>query len=261
MPDSKVLAKQDSNTYQGKKPFFDNLLTIYGRKPVLEALGQGDIMPHCLHLANRNRPGATMTAILRQAEKRGLTIRYHARAELAYISKNRRQDQGVALDIALPQYQPSHILQPVAGMDLVALENVTNPQNLGMIIRSVGASPCRGLILPKQGNARIDALVIKASAGTALKVPIFHCGAALEGISALKQKGFKIIGLSSGGAYRLSQLNKQAANIFVLGNETHGLSQAMIELCAETLSIPLSHQVESLNVCVAASLVAFRKMF
>ena len=262
MQDSTDRSKRpDSEAYREKKTFFENLLTIYGRKPVLEALMQSDITPYRLHLADQNRQGATIEEIVKRAEQRGVEIKYHGRRDLAHISKNSRQDQGVVLDIELPKYKPSTSLTAKPGIDLIALENVTNPQNVGMIIRSVGASPCLGLILPKQGNAKIDALVIKASAGTALTVPIYHCGSALKGISALKEKGFRITGLSSYGTKGLGQIDDKAANIFVMGNETKGLSPEMLDLCDDSLNIPLNNGIESLNVSVAASLIAFRRMF
>ncbi|HIG43602.1 MAG: RNA methyltransferase [bacterium] len=248
-------------SYADRKAFFDDLLTIYGRKPVHEALNIREVMPYRLHLAKTNRPIGIITEIIKLARSKNVEIKYHDRQALSRLSKNGRQDQGVVLDIKAPLYQPSSKLDPSEPGDLIALENVTNPQNVGMTIRSVGASPCAGIILPRQGCAKIDALVMKASAGTALKVPIFHCEDACAGIASLKDKGFRILGLSSSGPMSLASLDTDQPTIFVLGNETKGLSEQMQYLCDDLVRIPLNNQVESLNVSVAASIVAFRSVF
>lgn len=253
--------RQDSPEYRAKKAFFKQVLTIYGRKPVLEALQQEDLKVHKLHLASSNRQDKIISEIYALATNRDIEIQHHDRAALARISKNGRQDQGVVLDLILPSYRSSDELKPEACADLIALEGITNPQNLGMIIRAVAASPCAGLILPLKGNAAIDPLVIKASAGTVFRAKIYHCESALNGLQSLQSKGFNIIGLTGQGTAKLRDLDDQQANIFVMGNETHGLSPAMLALCDKTLAIPLANGVESLNVAVAASLMAFRRLF
>ncbi len=257
--------KQSNNisnmsSYHKKKVFFESLLTLYGRKPVHEALSQKEIKAYRLHLAQSNRPVKILTEIISMAESKGVEIRYHDRPSLSRISKNGRQDQGAVLDIEAPAYHPLTQLDILPGIELIALENVTNPQNVGMIIRSVGASPCQGLILPKKGCAKIDPLVIKASAGTALKVPIYYCDEAYPALSYLKEQKVQLTGLSSRGEGRLSELDTSQPRVFVLGNETKGLSKPVLDLCDELVRIPLNNQVESLNVSVVASIVAFRSI-
>jgi 23S rRNA (guanosine2251-2'-O)-methyltransferase len=79
-------------------------LTLYGRKPALEALEDVSLTIHCLHLANSNRPAGIIAQITKEAEDRGITIRYHDRQALSRISKNGKQDQGVALDVVCPNF-------------------------------------------------------------------------------------------------------------------------------------------------------------
>ena len=257
MPNRKI----SGTSYAEKKAFFDGLLTVYGRKPVLEALNLSGVKPFRLHLADTNRVAGTLAEILALAELKDIEIKYHDRIALSRISKNRRQDQGVALDIEAPKYQSLSNLRLENSGDLIALENITNPGNVGMIIRSVGASPCSGIILPRQGCAKIDAMVIKASAGTALKVPVYYCEQAYEGMKTLRDKGFRLMGLSSEGKHNLAQIDYSQATVFVLGNETTGLSSRMLALCDIQVRIPLNNQVESLNVSAVAGIVAFRSIF
>jgi 23S rRNA (guanosine2251-2'-O)-methyltransferase len=257
----------DKPEYTARKSFFDSLLTVYGRKPVHEALTTPGTRALRLHLAQTNRATGIIADIITLAESQQVEICYHSREALARISRNGRQDQGVAVDIEAPGYRPlSQLLEHVQAhpdehIDLIALDRVTNPQNLGLIIRSVGASPCAGLLLPKKGCARIDPLVIKASAGTVLKVPIYYCDELTQGMDELNGAGFRLIGLAADGNQTIPEIPLAGRHVFVLGNETDGLSPEIKTRCDACASIPLTNDVESLNVSTAASIVAYRRIF
>ena len=251
----------DSNQYQERKAYFDSLLTIYGRKPVLEALQDADITPFRLHLAESNKQAGIIQDMCRLAANKGAEVLYHNRDALSRISKNKKQDQGVALDIKAPSYQHISNLQSNQQKELIAVENVTNPQNRGMIIRAVGASPMAGVIIPKRGCAPLDALVIKASAGAIFKTAIFYCDNLEKEVSNLKGAGYQLLGLAGHGETPLNKLTTKGPAIFVLGNETEGLASELIDACDGLVHIPMHNQVESLNVSIAASLVAFRGMY
>ncbi len=250
---------KDSDEYLARRNFFASMLTIYGRNPVLEVLRDPNIEPYRLHLADSNRTSKAVQEMTDLATRRGAEVLVHSRDALSRISKNRRQDQGVVLDIQAPNYQHVESLEPTRQPQLVALENVTNPQNIGMTIRSIGASPLAGLILPKQGSAALDALVIKASAGTLFKTPIYYCDSLLEALPKLSARGYPLFGLAGEAERNLADIPTQQPGIFICGNETHGLSPAIKDLC-ELVKIPMQHGVESLNVSVTAALVAFRSV-
>ena len=237
------------------------MITLYGRKPVLEILLDPDSSIFRLHLAESNQRGDTITQIRKLAQKRDIDIITHPKGALSRISKNARQDQGVAIDIAPPKYQSVEEVSDNAGQ-LLALDGITNPQNLGMIVRSVAASPMNGLLLPKKGCAKIDPLVHKASAGTLIKSSIYHCPTIESGLKSLRSKGYQLIGLSGGVDRSLSDIeNANEKTVFVLGNETTGISEPILALCDELACIPLESGVESINVAMAATLVAFRTTF
>ena len=261
------MTEPEKERYTQRKSFFDSLLTIYGRKPVYEALTTAGTTPFRLHLAQSNKTNGIIADIIDLAEAKNVEICYHSREALARISRNGRQDQGVAIDIEAPGYQPlANLCQfaqdhPNTSLDLIALDRVTNPQNLGLIIRAVGASPCAGLLLPQKGCARIDPLVIKASAGTVLKVPIYYCDELGPALQQLKTSHFSVLGLAAGGRRSIQDIPTTGKQVFILGNETDGLSPEIAALCDELVGIPLNHGVESLNVSTAASIVAFRNIF
>ena len=237
------------------------MITLYGRKPVLEILLDPETSIFRLHLAESNQRGDTITQIRKIAQKRGIDIITHPKGALSRISKNARQDQGVAIGIAPPKYQSVEQVSDNAGQ-LLALDGITNPQNLGMIVRSVAASPMNGLLLPKKGCAKIDPLVHKASAGTLIKSSIYHCPTIESGLKSLRSKGYQLIGLSGGVDRSLGDIgNANGKIVFVLGNETTGISEPVLALCDELACIPLESGVESINVAMAATLVAFRTTF
>ncbi|MEH6616624.1 MAG: RNA methyltransferase [Porticoccus sp.] len=251
----------DSSDHLQRKRFFDRLLTIYGRKPVIEALENRDIPCYRIHLADSNKPGGIIKQIINLAEKRGVEVAYHSRQELSRISRNGKQDQGVAADLECPNHQLLDDFlanPPQENYSLIALDGITNPQNLGMIIRSVTASPCHGILLPKQGTAAISALVIKASAGTLFKSTLIHCDSLEQALPQLKKMGATCCTLSSHSEQSLSELQVSSPVVYVLGNETAGVSQKINDLCTVQVRIPMSNGVESLNVAVTAALLAFR---
>jgi 23S rRNA (guanosine2251-2'-O)-methyltransferase len=141
---------------------------------------------------------------------------------------------------------------------LLALDGVQNPQNLGMIIRSACAGNIDGILLPQKGNAQIDPLVIKASAGTVFRAPLLRCKDLPQALDDFKQAGVIVCALSSHAATELKKFTPDAPCIYVLGNESEGVSQEVTTLCNEQICIPMNNGVESLNVAVTAALIAFR---
>ncbi|OQX57556.1 MAG: 23S rRNA (guanosine(2251)-2'-O)-methyltransferase RlmB, partial [Helicobacteraceae bacterium 4484_230] len=170
---------QDTQAYKEKKAFFESLITVYGRNVLLEMLQDESIDFHKVHMAESNRQDGTIKQILALAKKRGIEVRMHTRAQLSRISKNSRQDQGVAADIAAANYLDADRIpaQLPESFRLLALDGIQNPQNLqnlGMIIRSAAAGSIDGIVLPKRNSAKLSPLVIKASAGTLFKINIYH---------------------------------------------------------------------------------------
>lgn len=248
--------------YQSKKSFYSKVLTIYGRKPVLEALQDRSLSLHRLHLADSNKEQTIIRDIKRLAEQREVETLIHSKQELSRISKNAKQDQGVALDILCPQFSSlEDWLEDNSAQDcprLIALDNIHNPQNLGMIIRSVAAAGVDGLLLSSRGNAAIGPLVIKASAGTLFKAPIIHCDSLPKALSRLRETGFACYALRGDADDSLFDYARKEAAVFVMGNETEGVSRDSSALCEHALLIPMANGVESLNVAVSAALVAFQ---
>ncbi|MDG1113726.1 MAG: RNA methyltransferase substrate-binding domain-containing protein, partial [Pseudomonadales bacterium] len=139
-------------------PSAERRMTLFGRNTAIEILADPNIAIYRVHLAHSNRPGPAVNEILSLCEQRSIPIKMHDKQALSRISKNGRQDQGVALDIATPNHQQlDAFLEDTASdlatadCELLLLDGITNPQNLGMIIRSLAASTMQGLVLPQKG--------------------------------------------------------------------------------------------------------------
>ena len=252
----------DSEDYLSKKAFFDRILTVYGRKAVLEALQDNSLQCHALHLADSNRDNDILRKIVILAESRDITTRHHSRQALARISRNGKQDQGVALDIMCPSFSNlSEYLRQLPDdstqQRLLALDGISNPQNLGMIIRSVTAAGMDGIIWSQRGNASLGPLVVKASAGTIYRAPILLASSLPDALKECRQRGFEVCVLDAGAEQDLFRHRPRSHCVYVLGNESEGISMAAREVADTLLAIPMESDVESLNVAVTASLIAY----
>jgi 23S rRNA (guanosine2251-2'-O)-methyltransferase len=241
----------------------DTFITVYGRKPVLEALGDAGLAVDKVVLADDAR-GEPVRAILAAARARGVPVQRASAHRVKVLAGNGRHDQGVLADVVAPRMQP--VDDFVARLDarglgtdpaaVLVLDRVTNPANVGMVLRSATAAGLDGVLLPRRGVPAIDPLVVKASAGVAFRAPVLRAATAEEGCAVLRVAGFGVFGLDAGGVSLLdAELPPRVA--LVLGNETDGLSPAVRQTCDRMLAIPMHGGVESLNVASAAAVAAF----
>ncbi len=126
--------RHDSTQYLEKKAFYRSLLTVYGRKPVLEAMQTGNVKAFRLHLADSNKAAGILDEITALAQAKGAEVQHHSRSELSRISKNSKQDQGVCVDLICPGFEDiTSFSQRHQGrpFELIALDKITNPQKQG----------------------------------------------------------------------------------------------------------------------------------
>jgi 23S rRNA (guanosine2251-2'-O)-methyltransferase len=241
----------------------DTFITVYGRKPVQEALDDADLHVDKVVLADDAR-GEPVRAILAAARARGVPVQRATAHRVKVLAGNGRHDQGVLADVVAPRMQPvdeflAALNSSGLGNDpaaVLVLDGVTNPANVGMVLRSATAAGLDGVLLPRRGVPAIDPLVVKASAGVAFRAPVLRAATAEEGCAALRDGGFAVLGLHASGASLLdAELPRRVA--LVLGNETDGLSAGVREVCDGLLAIPMEGGVESLNVASAGAVAAF----
>ena len=246
-------------TTKKQQSSFSQLITVYGQNSVREALENEDLDCHKLHVdeTRKDKPGIAL--IIKLANERDLPRRFHKSKRLAQISKNGRQDQGVALDVRCPKFQEleDHLQQTQTHTNLVALDGITNPKNVGIIIRSATAAGLDGVVYPRHNTPRLGPLVIQSSAGTVFKAPIIWCDSLKEALNKCIENDFEIVLLSEKSNYSLFDMPSMKKVVYVLGGESTGNSIETKQLASQTVSIPMDNNVESLNVAAAASILFY----
>jgi 23S rRNA (guanosine2251-2'-O)-methyltransferase len=232
------------------------VVTVYGRMPVLEALADPATAVE-LVLVARSARGDTIDEIVTLARGRGVPLKRVAPEKVTRTSGNGRHDQGVVAEVAAPGVDELDAwLGEHRPMALLVLDGVTNPANVGMIVRTVTAAGLDGLVLPRSGSPDVGPLVVKASAGVAFRATILAADTAAAAVASLQAAGVDVVGLRAGAPDLFtSPLPSPAA--WVLGSEHDGISAQVAERLTTWRSLPLANGVESLNVAVTAGVVAY----
>ncbi|MCL4403909.1 23S rRNA (guanosine(2251)-2'-O)-methyltransferase RlmB [Patescibacteria group bacterium] len=140
---------------------------------------------------------------------------------------------------------------------LVLLDELTDPQNVGAIIRSAAAFGAQGVLLPQHRQAPVTGAVAKVSAGMVFSVPIVSIGNVNQTVLALKEKGFRAYGLDMKGGHALQSEPFAGPTLIIVGNEGAGIRQKTLGYCDTVLEIPMSPRCESLNASVSAAVVLY----
>ena len=247
---------------EGQRSPRDEFLTVFVRKPVLEALGDPALDVAKVVLATNARDRSA-DEILRVAAERGVPVRREPPAFVTRLSGSGKHDQGVVADVRAPRMRA--LEEFVAGLPpgseepvgVLVLDGVTTPANVGMVLRTATAAGLEGVVLPRRGTARVGPLVVKASAGVAFRAPILNCATAEHALEALQEAGFALFGLEAGAPQTVFDAAYPPRCAFVLGGETSGVSPEARRWIHDWVSIPMAAGVESLNAAAAATVVAF----
>jgi len=229
---------------------------LLGRNPVNEAL-RASIPATALYMAQGIDIDDRITEIVRTAGDRGIPILEISRLELDRMTGGVLH-QGVGLQVPPFAYENFDDLVAAAMEQtaplLVALDGVTDPRNLGAVIRSVAAFGAHGVFMTERRAAGITATAWRTSAGAAARVPVSQVVNLTRSIKAAQQAGFTAIGLDADGETDLYQLEAAVGPLLVVvGSEGRGLSRLVGETCDLRVSIPMMSEVESLNASVAAA--------
>lgn len=233
--------------------------TIEGRNAVLEALRSGVRLERVM-IATGLKPNPAVDEIRRRAESAGVELREVPRQTLDRQSA-RGAHQGV---MALAEPFSYSALEDVlrATRDnpralVVVLDHVTDPGNLGAIVRSVEVAGGDAVVIPKDRAASVGPVAHKASAGATAYLPIVQVPNVAQALELLKESGFWAAGADERGESTLWEAPLDGRLAIVLGAEGSGLSRLTRERCDFLVSIPVAGRVSSLNVAQAASVLAF----
>ncbi|MCU1578241.1 MAG: rRNA ((2251)-2-O)-methyltransferase RlmB [Rhodoglobus sp.] len=235
---------------------------VTGRNSVLEAL-RAKIPVTTLYMASRIEFDDRVKEILSIANGRGIPVLEVMRPELDRLAGFDSVHQGVALKVPPYDYaHPMELLDKVISRGqvplLVALDGITDPRNLGAIIRSVAAFGGHGVIVPQRRSVGLTASAWKTSAGAAARTPVAMASNLTQTIKAYKERGIFVLGLDGGGSVQLPDLALAKEPVLVVvGSEGKGLSRLVTENCDAVVSIPISASTESLNAGIAASVTLY----
>ncbi|MCH4209505.1 23S rRNA (guanosine(2251)-2'-O)-methyltransferase RlmB [Bifidobacterium sp.] len=245
---------------------------VIGRNAVLEALRVG-VPSSQLYIASRIEHDDRTRDIVRLAGMQGLNLLEADRLEMDRIARSGNH-QGVILKAQPYQYSSLQELAEraekrakamqaadsgearIASRPLfIALDGVTDPQNLGAVIRSAAAFGANGVILPERRSASVTAAAWKVSAGAAAHIPVARVVNLTKALEALKERGYYTVGLDGGGERLVGETGFESDPlVVVLGSEGKGLSRLVREACDAIAGIPITNVVESLNASVAAGI-------
>ena len=236
----------------------DDSELVTGRNSVLEAL-RTKIPATTLYVAARVEMDDRMREILGLAVGRGIPVLEVMRPELDRMTSRDTVHQGVALKVPAYEYaHPDELLEAAIRRGetplLVALDGVTDPRNLGAIIRSVAAFGGQGVIVPQRRSVGLNSAAWKTSAGAAARIPVAMAANLTQTLKSLKKQGVFVIGLDGDGEVSLPGLAlADRPVVVVVGSEGKGLSRLVTENCDAVVSIPISAATESLNAGIAVS--------
>ncbi|OYN79647.1 23S rRNA (guanosine(2251)-2'-O)-methyltransferase RlmB [Mycolicibacterium sphagni] len=256
-PAARRAAAAAKHTRKPTKPT-DETEMVLGRNPVLECL-RAHAPATALYVALGAEADERMAESVTLAADRGIAILEVPRTDLDRLSANGLH-QGIALQVPPYDYAHPDDLLASATSDiepalLVALDNISDPRNLGAIIRSVAAFAGHGVLIPQRRSASVTAVAWRTSAGAAARVRVARATNLNRTLKEWADAGLQVVGLDAEGDTTIDEFDASGPLVVVVGSEGKGLSRLVRQNCDAVLSIPMAGPTESLNASVAAGVV------
>jgi 23S rRNA (guanosine2251-2'-O)-methyltransferase len=232
---------------------------VYGVHPVTELLSSRSRDVERIFVVQGRH--ARLGGLLRLARERGVPVTHVAREALVRKVGRGAVHQGVAARVASWSYASADDLCTTAAGDpgalLVLVDRVTDPRNLGAILRTAAGAGVRGVLLAADDTVGLTPLAVKASAGAVESVLVAREPKPGRRLAALRAQGFRIVGLDAAGQPVWEGEPLTGRIVFVAGGEQAGPSAAVARACDRWIAVPLAPGVESLNVAVALGVLLF----
>ncbi len=232
---------------------------IEGRNPVIEALSSG--RPIDKIIVQSGEKHGSVIKILGKAKEKKISISYADRAKLDKISETGNH-QGVIAIVAAKEYVSVGDIIKLAKDKgehpfIVICDEITDPHNLGAIIRTSNAAGVHGIIISKHGGVGLNATVTKTSAGAVEYTPVAKVSSIAQTIEQLKKENIWVVGADMDGENTIHTHDFGGAIAIVVGSEGNGISRLVKERCDFLVQIPMLGKITSLNASVAASLMIY----
>ena len=254
------VSNKSTNTYQEptKKRNFDDW--IWGKHSVFEALISERAINR-IWCTSEIFSSEKFYILLKELKSKGVLIEEVSWNRLSQLTFG-ASHQGVALQLAcsktislekLIDLSKNYSANPI----ILALDGITDPHNVGAIIRSAEAFDCKGIIIPQRRSAGLTGTVAKVAAGALEHLPVSRVVNLNRALEELKKNGFLVIGLSGDGQLSISKFHEKTPLVVIIGAEDKGISLLTQKKCDFLLSIPLKGKTSSLNASVAAAISLF----
>ena len=239
-----------------RRPAPDAPETVIGRNPVVEAL-RARVPATALYVALGVDADERVTEAVALAGKMHLALLEVSRAELDRMT-GRALHQGLALQVPPYEYlHPDDLRERALAAPaplLVALDGVTDPRNLGAVVRSAAAFGAQGVLVPERRSAGMTSAAWRTSAGAAARLPVARCTNLARTLKDYRDAGLFAVGLAAEAAVSLDDLELATEPlVLVVGSEGEGLGRLVEQSCDLTVSIPMADGNESLNAGIAAA--------
>jgi 23S rRNA (guanosine2251-2'-O)-methyltransferase len=254
-------ATQKRESARPKRRTGDAAEWVAGRNPVVELL-RATVPIHALYVAEGTERDERIREIFKLAAEQHVSLLEIGRIELDKLTGG-AVHQGIAAKLNAYEYaDPASFLELAAERGepalIVMLDGVTDPRNLGAVIRSASGFGAHGVVIPERRAAHITAAAWKTSAGAAARVPVARVTNLTRQLKAFQEEGLMVIGLAADGDVMLPSTQMvDGPVVVVIGSEGKGLSRLVAETCDELVSIPMSTGLESLNAGVAAGIALY----
>ena len=232
---------------------------IEGRNAVIEALRAGTPIDK-IFLA-RGETDATLGHIASSAREKGIVVVEADRRKLDGMSRTHAH-QGVIAMAAVREYATVDDILNAAREKgepplIVVCDELSDPHNLGAVIRTAECAGAHGVIIPKRRSAGLTAVVAKTSAGAVSYVPVARVPNLTALLKELKEEGIWVFGAAANGTTSLYQADFKGPAAIVIGSEGTGMSRLVEETCDFTVSIPMLGKINSLNASAAAAVLLY----
>ena len=232
---------------------------IVGRNSVIEALRSGRSM-NKLFIQDGIK-GGSIGEIIAMAKESGIIVEYIKTEKLNQIAEGLRHQGVAAMAAPVRFYELDEVLDRVKEKGeepfLLLLDEMQDPQNVGVIIRTADAAGVHGVLMPKRRSCPLNAVVAKVSAGAIEYVPVVSIGNIVQTLKELKEKGLWVIGADMDGEVDYFSGNLKGPIVMVIGAEGKGIGRLVKENCDVLVKIPMRGGVSSLNASAAGAVLLF----
>ena len=231
---------------------------IFGLRPVIEAVKAGKQIDRLL--IKQGLQGSLYHELMIEVRKHNIAYQIVPLERIELVT--RKNHQGVLAWLSLIEYQSVAILLPMIfekGEDplIIALDGVSDVRNFGAIVRSADCLGAHAVMIPEKGSARITADAVKTSAGALHSFPVCREKSILRSVEYLKESGLKVIASTEKSGSDVSRLNLKGPIALIMGSEDKGISRELLSVSDHQVMIPMTGDLGSLNVSVAAGILLY----